>query len=121
MPDYLYAAVGRDAEDKNSELTSIEIEKGKLYAGLLDGVWERVQVIRPSSVKGEKYVVYAVDIGLYHILSLHQMRKLGESTVAFDRMLLAKCKVDFLLKATLSLALRNMFDRKEFSRRSLVS
>lgn len=91
MPDYLYSALARDAEDESSELESSDIKIGKLYAGLIDGTWERVQIMRQSSIKSESWIVYGVDNGLFHITN--SLRKLGESTIAFDKMLLAKCKV----------------------------
>uniref|UniRef100_A0A914BW05 Tudor domain-containing protein n=1 Tax=Acrobeloides nanus TaxID=290746 RepID=A0A914BW05_9BILA len=94
MPDYLYSALARDAEDESSELESSDIKIGKLYAGLIDGTWERVQIMRQSSIKSESWIVYAVDNGLFHITKQSSLRKLGESTIAFDKMLLAKCKLN---------------------------
>lgn len=94
MPDYLYAALSRDA-DENLNIPEVsDLVGNKLFAGLIDENWERVQLVRPSTTsQGEHWVVYAVDIGLYHMVKRNQMRKLGESTIAFDKMLLAKCKV----------------------------
>lgn len=73
-----------------------QVKEGNYYAAKLDDGWERVQVIRPSTtlVGGDYWVVYAIDVGNFHLVHWKQLRFLTESVSSFNKILLAKCKLN---------------------------
>lgn len=93
MPDYLYTALQRDLSD--SPLPSIspdDIQEGLVLAAKIsDASWERVKVVRRSK-NASYWVVYAVDVGFFHLVHETDFRPLTEAVHAFNKMFLAKCK-----------------------------
>jgi hypothetical protein len=94
-PDYLYAAMTRDSEN-SSPPPKENITEGKFFAAKFEDGWERVQIIRQSTTTpgGDYWIVYAVDIGYFHLIHREQLRFLTESVSSFNRILLAKCKLN---------------------------
>uniref|UniRef100_A0A7E4V275 Tudor domain-containing protein 7 n=1 Tax=Panagrellus redivivus TaxID=6233 RepID=A0A7E4V275_PANRE len=92
-PDYLYAAMARDSENSPPPPKEI-IEVGKYFAAKLEDTWERVQIIRPSTTDTDYWIVYAVDIGYFHLVHRSQLRQLTEAVSKFNRILLAKCRLN---------------------------
>ncbi|KAI6214589.1 hypothetical protein M3Y94_00286300 [Aphelenchoides besseyi] len=96
MPDYLYSALSRDfADETKVKLTVTPIEGMICIAKLPNGSWERVSLVRPSKMMGQKgyWVVYAVDVGVYHIAHQKNLQPLSSNVGAFDKVLLAKCQL----------------------------
>uniref|UniRef100_A0AC34FL33 Tudor domain-containing protein n=2 Tax=unclassified Panagrolaimus TaxID=2684985 RepID=A0AC34FL33_9BILA len=94
-PDYLYAAMTRDSEN-SAPPPKENIIEGKFFAAKFEDGWERVQIIRQSTTTpgGDYWIVYAVDIGYFHLIQREQLRLLTESVSSFNRILLAKCKLN---------------------------
>ncbi|KAE9556590.1 hypothetical protein FO519_000284 [Halicephalobus sp. NKZ332] len=98
-PAYLSSAMTRDSE--NSQPPPKEsIKEGGFFAAKLIDTWERVQIMRPSSTTlgGDYWVVYAVDVGNFHLIHRNQLRSLTESVSNFNKILLAKCRLDGIKK-----------------------
>ncbi|KAI6220361.1 hypothetical protein M3Y99_01610400 [Aphelenchoides fujianensis] len=96
MPDYLYSALSRDFSDETKiKLPVTPVEGLICIAKLPNGSWERVQLVRPSAMMGQKgfWVVYAVDVGVYHIAHQKNLQPLSSNVGAFDKVLLAKCQL----------------------------
>ncbi|KAH7699660.1 tudor domain-containing protein, partial [Aphelenchoides avenae] len=93
MPDYLYTALQRDLNESQSlPLSPSDIAEGLVLAAKIsDASWERVKVVRRS--KNPAYwVVYAVDVGFFHLVHESDFRPLTEAVHAFNKVFLAKCK-----------------------------
>ena len=76
------------------------IKEGGFFAAKLTDVWERIQIMRPSSTTpgGDYWVVYAVDVGNFHLIHRNQLRFLTESVSTFNKILLAKCRLHGIKK-----------------------
>jgi hypothetical protein len=95
LPDYLYSALSKDFNDTKNKDRVLPVDGLICVAKLSNGSWERVKLVRPSKLMGEKgfYVVYAVDVGIYHMVHQKNIQPVSPSLQAFKNYLLAKCKV----------------------------
>ncbi|CAD5215012.1 unnamed protein product [Bursaphelenchus okinawaensis] len=96
MPDYLYQALAKDFSDENKKRKRIKTVEGRIcVAKLPNGSWERVQIIKPSVTMGHKgyWVVFAVDVGVFHLAHEKYLQPLSEGVCAIDKLLLAKCQL----------------------------
>lgn len=99
MPDYLYSALSKDFSDETRKKKRILPKEGRVcVAKLPGGSWERVQLVKPSATMGHQgyWVVFAVDVGVYHLAHEKNLQPLSSSVLAFDKVLLAKCQVSAL-------------------------
>ena len=94
MPDYLYTALQRDLNESQSpSLSPSDIAEGLVLAAKIsDASWERVKIVRRST-NSAYWVVYAVDVGFFHLVHESDFRPLTEAVHAFNKVFLAKCKV----------------------------
>lgn len=96
MPDYLYSALSKDFSDESAKKKRIATAEGRIcVAKLPNGSWERVQLVRPSTTMASKgyWVVFAVDVGVYHLVQERNLQPVSNSVCAFEKVLLAKCEV----------------------------
>ena len=96
LPDYLYSALSKDFTSETKSNTRVMPVDGLIcVAKLSNGSWERVKIIGPSKLRGDKgfYVVYLVDVGIYHVVHAKNLQPVSASLHAFKNFLLAKCKV----------------------------
>lgn len=94
MPDYLYAALSKDFNDIKSSSPRILPTDGLICVGKLpNGSWERLKLIRRSTLNKNFFIVYAVDVGIYHLVHENNLHPLSPNLHAFKNFLLAKCKV----------------------------
>jgi len=101
MPDYLYSALAKDFSDEDlmyqsRKKTRVVLTEGTIcVAKLPNGSWERVTLVRPSKTFGERgyWIVYAVDVGVFHCAHQRNLQPLSSSVSAFDKVLLAKCRL----------------------------
>ncbi|CAD5220895.1 unnamed protein product [Bursaphelenchus xylophilus] len=96
MPDYLYSALAKDFSDESKKRKRIKTVQGRIcVAKLPNGSWERVQIVKPSVTMGHKgyWVVFAVDVGVFHLAHEKYLQPLSDSVCAFDKVLLAKCEL----------------------------
>ncbi|KAI6176461.1 hypothetical protein M3Y97_00800600 [Aphelenchoides bicaudatus] len=94
MPDYLYSALAKDFNEANKNASRVLPSDGLIcVAKLPNGSWERVKLVKPSSLKKGFYVVYAVDVGIYHLTHEKNLQPISASLQAFKNFLIAKCKL----------------------------
>ncbi|KAL3089545.1 hypothetical protein niasHS_006929 [Heterodera schachtii] len=87
--EYLYAALSR-----LPSINNLEPKIGEILAAEVNGRWERVEMIRPSSADPNFWVVLVVDEGYFHAVHHNQLRPLTETVTAFNKIFLAKCKLE---------------------------
>lgn len=91
--DYLYCALAKDFNETKSTSRVLPSDGLICVAKLPGGSWERVKLVKQSTLKKGFYVVYAVDVGIYHLTHENNLQPLSTSLHAFKNFLLAKCKV----------------------------
>uniref|UniRef100_A0A914HTT1 Tudor domain-containing protein n=1 Tax=Globodera rostochiensis TaxID=31243 RepID=A0A914HTT1_GLORO len=87
--EYLYAALSRLPSAEQ-----FEPKIGEILATKVNERWERVEMVRPSSADSNYWVVWAVDEGYFHAVHRNQLRPLTKAVTAFNKIFLAKCKLD---------------------------
>ncbi|MFH4978726.1 hypothetical protein AB6A40_005435 [Gnathostoma spinigerum] len=92
IPDYISGAVERDAIAQVCELPDSELRIGYYYAAKINGIWERVQLLGPSSINSHCMRVYLVDIGSFGITYKDKIRHLKLAS-GLRKIMMAKCKV----------------------------
>lgn len=87
--DYLYAALAKSPPNSNDLL----VEPGQILVAKIDGIWERVEILRKSTANPHYWIVYVVDCGYIHAVSRKELRPLTEAMTAFKKVFLAVCKL----------------------------
>jgi len=96
MPDYLYSALSKDfTNESNCNHRVVPVEGMICAAKLPNGSWERVKIVKSSKLMHSKgfYVVYAVDVGIYHLVNQKNLQPLSSAICGFKNYLLAKCQL----------------------------
>lgn len=70
-----------------------EILPGKVFAAPINNVWERVKVVRKSEKFLGCWILFAIDVGFYHIAHESSLKTLTEAVAAFKKIFLARIKV----------------------------
>lgn len=91
MPDYLYSALLRIPETEHKPPT--EILPGKVFAAPINGVWERVKILKKSEKFSDYWIIFAIDVGFYHTVHELKLRPLSEAVIAFKKIFLARIRV----------------------------
>jgi hypothetical protein len=91
--DYLYCALAKDFNETKNTSRVLPSDGLICVAKLPGGSWERVKLVKKSTLKKGFYVVYALDVGIYHLTHENNLQPLSTSLHAFKNFLLAKCKV----------------------------